>query len=810
MAVNILQDPNDPENKNGNGPAVGGVPTEAPVAPQSGQAGQAPIAQPVAQNVVQPARARTGSGFQNLQSVLAANKQNRLGQVVGSGIQGIAGQAKQGTQQGLQQFQQASEAGKIGGTADLSARQNLINKISGYKAPSSNSLVEQNAAPVISSNDISSGMGMNERDAGQVPQAFGESTVLPVVEQPLVSQADIDKFATFRAGQYTGPQGIKDYDKLSDQASRAEGLGQLTRSMGGQQELLREFVGNRPDYSRGKRAMDALILGQTGAKDLQQARSSSRGLMGDLQGSQRTAEEVAKMNTALSGQFGKETTEQLGAEGKGGLLGELIGKAGSDTEVGSGLRGDLAAKEASASKEFNDFQARLAGKQLTGDDIQKYIKPLIDTGGLDQSTDLFGLTPETFKSAYDKGQYSLESVADKTQAAKLAALQKLAGNEAIKLDSTKLGQQDAAIKLGAGSKQFEDYAKRQREYEESSRPYEDIIAQATARRDTLNKGFKNFDEQIASINSKYSGRQLTPEDQIARANELQGVIENAKGAQEFASYTGIAPRFDEMLNKIKNRYGEDGSYNQISSGEGGISDIDDIQQSFGDFRRANMEQDWIDKSKTILDALKKDKGAGGSITDLMSEAEKAKFIAANPTQTQRLMSSPKDLLNQEQYQDLLRKSLGFGGAELQGPGKNILMDLAKRGLIGYGTMGFSEAGGVLRGIGGVTDSISSGLQNLFGSDKKLKKNIKPADKKIQKFLDNLKPYSYDYKDKERGEGEHLGIMAQDLEKSDLGKEGIEELPSGKHVNFAKLAGTLIASNGQLNERIKKLEKDRKK
>jgi hypothetical protein len=56
----------------------------------------------------------------------------------------------------------------------------------------------------------------------------------------------------------------------------------------------------------------------------------------------------------------------------------------------------------------------------------------------------------------------------------------------------------------------------------------------------------------------------------------------------------------------------------------------------------------------------------------------------------------------------------------------------------------------------------------------------------------------------------LGVMAQDLLKSDLGKYAVEETPKGKMVNFKKLASTLMASNAQLNERVKRLEKSKRK
>ena len=94
------------------------------------------------------------------------------------------------------------------------------------------------------------------------------------------------------------------------------------------------------------------------------------------------------------------------------------------------------------------------------------------------------------------------------------------------------------------------------------------------------------------------------------------------------------------------------------------------------------------------------------------------------------------------------------------------------------------------------------------SDKNLKKNIKSArdkdllsPKEIDGFLDSLYAHQYNYKDGKHGKGKQVGVMAQDLEKTQLGKQMVEDTTEGKRVNFGKGLGLVVASQARLNERL---------
>ena len=113
-------------------------------------------------------------------------------------------------------------------------------------------------------------------------------------------------------------------------------------------------------------------------------------------------------------------------------------------------------------------------------------------------------------------------------------------------------------------------------------------------------------------------------------------------------------------------------------------------------------------------------------------------------------------------------------------------------------------------LGGLAQTVAPYAAMAMFSDKNLKKNIRSARDKdilssveIDGFLGTLSPKQYNYKNKTHGEGKQVGIMAQDLEKTQLGKQMVENTPEGKRVNFGKGLGLVMASQARLNERLNK-------
>ena len=54
-------------------------------------------------------------------------------------------------------------------------------------------------------------------------------------------------------------------------------------------------------------------------------------------------------------------------------------------------------------------------------------------------------------------------------------------------------------------------------------------------------------------------------------------------------------------------------------------------------------------------------------------------------------------------------------------------------------------------------------------------------------------------------GMRTGVMAQDLEKSQIGSQFVSDTPNGKMVNYGAMLPVMLAGQAMLNERINKLE-----
>lgn len=89
---------------------------------------------------------------------------------------------------------------------------------------------------------------------------------------------------------------------------------------------------------------------------------------------------------------------------------------------------------------------------------------------------------------------------------------------------------------------------------------------------------------------------------------------------------------------------------------------------------------------------------------------------------------------------------------------------------------------------------AAGASLLF-SDRRLKKNLKPVSKEdLKELVSVIKPYHFEYLSKDFGEGEWIGVMAQDLEKSKLGKTVVFEDEKGrKKVHLQKLLSLLVTT-----------------
>lgn len=95
--------------------------------------------------------------------------------------------------------------------------------------------------------------------------------------------------------------------------------------------------------------------------------------------------------------------------------------------------------------------------------------------------------------------------------------------------------------------------------------------------------------------------------------------------------------------------------------------------------------------------------------------------------------------------------------------------------------------------GGVNPGMISTVASMF-SDERVKTNIEPIPQEdIKEMKQHLKAVYFDYIDSGFGVGKHAGILAQDLEKSRLGKLLVTEIDGVKAIDMKKVLSMFLAT-----------------
>jgi hypothetical protein len=112
-------------------------------------------------------------------------------------------------------------------------------------------------------------------------------------------------------------------------------------------------------------------------------------------------------------------------------------------------------------------------------------------------------------------------------------------------------------------------------------------------------------------------------------------------------------------------------------------------------------------------------------------------------------------------------------------------------------MGLANAQGAaaIGQAGQMSNLIGQGMMAYAISDARAKTNVMEISKAdLNEMKSHLRAYKFNYKDKVHGEGNWLGVMAQDLEKSKLGRMMVSEDANGlKRIDLRKAVSILLAS-----------------
>lgn len=99
-------------------------------------------------------------------------------------------------------------------------------------------------------------------------------------------------------------------------------------------------------------------------------------------------------------------------------------------------------------------------------------------------------------------------------------------------------------------------------------------------------------------------------------------------------------------------------------------------------------------------------------------------------------------------------------------------------------------------FGGIAGGMAGRGKGVVASDERLKTDIAPISKEdLQEIKDKVRAYKFKYKDQEKyGEGDFVGVMAQELEQTKLGKDLVSYDKEGfRMINTQKLMSLLLAT-----------------
>lgn len=111
------------------------------------------------------------------------------------------------------------------------------------------------------------------------------------------------------------------------------------------------------------------------------------------------------------------------------------------------------------------------------------------------------------------------------------------------------------------------------------------------------------------------------------------------------------------------------------------------------------------------------------------------------------------------------------------------------------------------GFANIAKSISASNSASVSSDENGKKDKKQDPGK--EFINALTGYTYKYKDTSKPgtkPGTQMGVMAQDLEKSEIGKQMVMDTKDGKMVDFSKAIAPMLATQATMNKEVEAIKK----
>lgn len=289
----------------------------------------------------------------------------------------------------------------------------------------------------------------------------------------------------------------------------------------------------------------------------------------------------------------------------------------------------------------------------------------------------------------------------------------------------------------------------------------------------------------------------------ARLSQIQDEIgTSSRGAREAimqnAAERGIAGSGFELVNKLTEQQGAATRANQAA-----------VQAA-------------ADAEQRALQAISQSGALGGQIRnqDYAQEAAKAQAIDQinkfNTANKQSVLNSNVDRRNAAQVTNLSEKQRVADTNvktrnDQQQQNKALIQqkfnnEIAKAGGASGQLKNLAESDRTQQGkeekfTGDVMSKIGTAVAAMM-SDEREKKDIRPAGDDLDEFMASLDPKAFKYKDTSKGgtaPGEQVGVMAQDLEKTAVGRTMVKNTPEGKKIDPLRAISVMLAALAELSQ-----------
>lgn len=305
----------------------------------------------------------------------------------------------------------------------------------------------------------------------------------------------------------------------------------------------------------------------------------------------------------------------------------------------------------------------------------------------------------------------------------------------------------------------------------------------------------------------FGGASQTPPGGNPLLGQTQGMLLN--GAGNYGGLGAAAPQLDPSQQAaFRNaQLQQMMQLQRIASGQ---------QQGAGELAAQRQGQNALAQQQAMARMAR----GGDAALAMRNAASNAAGIGLN-TAGQSQQAAMQDQMN---AQGLLSGVTNAGrGQDIGMAGQNAQLQqqqqqMAMQGLLGLGQLGQSQYGtqagiygaqmqnpGVLGGL--LQAGGQAGAAAVMHSDERLKTDVAPADLEIDELFSYLEPKRYRYKNEARhGAGERVGVMAQDLERSSLGRKIVYDAPDGKALDPFKAISASLAGIARVHKRVARLER----